>query len=148
MKQAHTLHYFKPRQCVIYSLSHHRLQLFHTSNEASQKWPYPPHAWSAGPFRIPLLKPKGFPRWFSGEEPACQFRRCRRHGFRCWVGMIPWRRKWQPTPVFLPGESHGQRRLAGYHSWGSKESDMTKHECLIEVMFYNFCSSLFLAINY
>ena len=42
-----------------------------------------------------------------------------------WVGKIPWRRKWQPAPVFLPGESHGQRSLAGYSLWGQghKESD-------------------------
>ena len=39
---------------------------------------------------------------------------------------IPWRRKWQPTPVFLPGEFHGQRSLAGYSPWGRKESDMTE----------------------
>ena len=37
----------------------------------------------------------------------------------------PWRRKWQPTPVFLPGKCHGQRSLAGYSPWGCKESDMT-----------------------
>ena len=43
-----------------------------------------------------------------------------------WVGKIPWRRKWQPTPVFLPGEFHGQRTLAGYSPWGRKESDMTE----------------------
>ena len=47
-------------------------------------------------------------------------------GFNPWVGNIPWRRKWQPTPVFLPGESHGQRSLAGYSPWGCKESDMTE----------------------
>ena len=40
----------------------------------------------------------------SGKEPACQCRRCERHGFDSWVRKIPWRRKWQPTPVFLPGE--------------------------------------------
>ena len=42
------------------------------------------------------------------------------------VRKIPWRRKWQPTPVFLPGESHGQRSLAGYSPWGHKELDMTE----------------------
>ena len=42
------------------------------------------------------------------------------------VGKIPWRREWQPTPVFLPGEFHGQRSLAGYGLWGHKESDMTE----------------------
>ena len=43
-----------------------------------------------------------------------------------WVRNIPWRREWQPTPVFLPGESHGQRSLAGYSPWGQKESDTTE----------------------
>ena len=41
-------------------------------------------------------------------------------------GKSPWRRAWQPTPVFLPGESHEQRRLVGYSSWGQKESDTTE----------------------
>ena len=42
------------------------------------------------------------------------------------LGRFPWRRKWQPTPVFLPGESHGQRSLVGYSLWGCKESDTTE----------------------
>ena len=42
------------------------------------------------------------------------------------LGRFPWRRKWQPTPVFLPGESHGQRNLAGYSPWGHKESHTTE----------------------
>ena len=45
--------------------------------------------------------------------------------FAPWVGKIPWRRKWQPTPVFLPEESHGQRSLGGYSPWGRKEPDTT-----------------------
>ena len=45
---------------------------------------------------------------------------CRRPGFDPWVGKIPWRREWQPTPLFLPGEFHGQRRLVGYSPWGCK----------------------------
>jgi len=49
---------------------------------------------------------------FRGKEPACKCRRCKRQGFDLWVGKIPWRRAWQPTAVFLPGESHGQRSLA------------------------------------
>ena len=53
-----------------------------------------------------------------GKESACQCRRCRRHRFDPWVGKTPWRRKWQPTPVFLPGKFHGQRSLAGYGPWG------------------------------
>ena len=51
---------------------------------------------------------------------------CRRPGFDPWVGKIPWRRKWQPTPIFLPGKSHGQRSLAGYSPWGHKELDMSE----------------------
>ena len=43
-----------------------------------------------------------------------------------WVGKIPWRREWQPTPVFLPGEIHGQRNLAGYSLWSHKELSMTE----------------------
>ena len=45
---------------------------------------------------------------------------------RSLFGKISWRRKWQPTPVFLPGKSHGQKSLAGYSPWGHKESDMTE----------------------
>ena len=45
-------------------------------------------------------------------------------GFNTWVRKIPWSRKWQPTPVFLPGESHGQRSLVYYSTCGHKESDM------------------------
>ena len=48
----------------------------------------------------------GLPRWCCGQETARQCRRLKRHGFNPWVGKIPWRRAWQPTPVFLPGESH------------------------------------------
>jgi len=62
----------------------------------------------------------------SAEEPACQCRRPKRCGFDLWVGKIPWRRAWQSIPVFLPGESHGQRSLVGYSPWGRKELDMTE----------------------
>ena len=51
---------------------------------------------------------------------------CRRSGFNTWVRKILWRRKWQPTPVFLPGESHRQRSLVGYNPWSHKELDMIK----------------------
>ena len=49
-----------------------------------------------------------------------------RAGFDPWVGKIPWRRKWQSTPVLLPGKSHGQRSLVGYSPWGRKELDTTE----------------------
>ena len=50
----------------------------------------------------------------------------RRRRFDPWVRKIPWKRKWQPTPVFLPGKFYGQRSLAGYGPWGHRESDMTE----------------------
>ena len=57
------------------------------------------------------------------KQSACQYRRLK---FDPWVRKIPQRREWQPTPVFLPGESHGQRSLMGYSPWGGKELDMTE----------------------
>ena len=60
----------------------------------------------------------GFPGGTSGEESACQSRGHKRHGFDPWIRKIPWRRKWQPTLVFLPGESNGQRSLVGSSPWG------------------------------
>ena len=66
------------------------------------------------------LRIRESPSWgLSGKEPACQHRRCR---LDPWVGKIPWRRKWQPTPVLLPGKSHGQRSLAGCSPWGCKRA--------------------------
>ena len=55
------------------------------------------------------------------KKPACE-----RPRFNPWVRKIPWRRKRQPTPVFLPGKSHGQRSQVGYSPWGCKESDTTE----------------------
>ena len=55
----------------------------------------------------------GFPGGASGKEPACKCRRHKRYGFDIWVGKIPWRKKQQPTPVFLPEKFYGQRSLAG-----------------------------------
>ena len=58
---------------------------------------------------------------------GCQRRRHRRHRFDSWGGKIPWRRKWQSTPVFLPGKFPGQRSLVGYYSSrGHKELGMTE----------------------
>ena len=61
----------------------------------------------------------------SSKEPACKGRRQKRRRFNPWVGKIPWRRAWQPTPVLLPGESHGQRSLAGYSARGHEKLDTT-----------------------
>ena len=72
------------------------------------------------------LRIMGLPRWCSGKIPTCQCRRLQRHGFNPSVGKIPWRRKWTPTPVFLPVKFHGQKSLVGYSLWCRKESDMTE----------------------
>ena len=69
---------------------------------------------------------KGFPRGTHGKELAGQCRKYKRCGFDAWVRKILWRGAWHPTPVFLPGESHGQRSLAGYGPYGREELDRTK----------------------
>ena len=62
----------------------------------------------------------------------------RRPGFDAWLRKIPWRRKWQPTPVHLPGKSRGQRSLVGYSPWGRRESDTAErhhfhfHVCVLQ----------------
>ena len=64
--------------------------------------------------------------WFPGARWASICLQCGRPGFDPWVGKIPWRRQWHPTPALLPGKSHGQRSLVGYSPWGRKESDTTE----------------------
>ena len=66
------------------------------------------------------IRTTSFPGGASGKEPTCQCRRLKRCKFGPWVWKIPWRRAWQPTAVFLPGESHGQRSLEGYSPWGCR----------------------------
>ena len=66
------------------------------------------------------------------------------------VGKIPWRRKWQPTPVLLPGKSHGQRSLVGYSPWGRQESDTTERLYLLtylETWFYCGCVRVGLVLS-
>ena len=71
------------------------------------------------------VKVMGFPGGASGKEPISQCRRHRRCRFDPWLGKIRWRKEWQPTPVFLPGEPYEQS-LVGYSPWGCKESDTTE----------------------
>ena len=66
--------------------------------------------------KTPTLSPGGA----SGKESTCQCRRPKRWGLNPWVGKVPWRRAWQLTPVFLPGESDGQRSLVGYSPLGRR----------------------------
>ena len=69
-------------------------------------------------------------QWLRSKESTCQCRKCKKCGFDPWVLKIPWRMKWQPTPVFLPGKVHGQRSLEGYSPWGCKvgHSSVTKQQ--------------------
>jgi len=67
-------------------------------------------------------QPLVFPGGLDGKESACNAG----EGLNPWVRKILWRREQQSTPVFLPGEFHGQRSLAGYSPWGYKKSDMTE----------------------
>ena len=76
----------------------------------------------------------GFPSGASGKESACQCRRLKKHRLKHWVGKIPWRRAWPPTPVLLPGEFRGQRSLVGYNPWGHKESDKTEHIFTVSII--------------
>ena len=82
--------------------------------------------WSLQPICREETLRNGFPGGTSGKEPACQCKRRKRHGFDPCFGKIPWRKAWQPIPVFLPGESYGLKSLAGYSPQCHKESDRTE----------------------
>ena len=84
------------------------VQILSLRDPAFSSSDYMPRSGIAGPFGK-----SGFPSGASGQESACQHQRRKRFGFDPWVGKIPWRRAWQPTPEFLPGESHGLRSLVG-----------------------------------
>ena len=74
-----------------------------------------------------VMNSVSFPGGANGKKKTnSQHRRYKRHQFHPWGQKIPWRRAQQPTPVFLPGESHGQKSQAGYSLWGHKELDMTE----------------------
>jgi len=73
-----------------------------------------------------LLLLKGLPKWHSGKDLTCQWRRHKRCGFNPSVRMMPWSRKWQPAPVCLTGKFNEQRSLVGYGPWDQEKSDATK----------------------
>ena len=73
-----------------------------------------------------LWRTIGFPKWYSGKESACSARDARDWCSISGSGRSPWKRAWQPTPVFLPGKFHRQRSLAGCSPWGLKELDTTE----------------------
>ena len=88
-----------------------------------QTWEYKKFGFSMLNWRLPWwLKFKDFPGGSDSKESACNAGDL---GLIPGWGRFPWRRKWQPTPVFLPGESNGRKSLVGYSPWGCKESDAT-----------------------
>ena len=85
-----------------------------------QPWCTPFPVWNQSVVPCPVLTIASWPA-------TCQCRRHKGLGFNPWVGKIPWRQQWQPTPVFLPGKFHGQRSWAGYTPRGCKELDITEY---------------------
>ena len=85
----------------------------------------------------------GLPWWLSGKESAGNAEN---------LGAIPWRREWQPTPEFLPGEFHGHRSLEGYSPWGRKESDALKqlsmHKTIKQATACLSENKIFLSVNF
>ena len=91
---------------------------------------------------------EGLSRRLSGKESTCQCRKCRRLRFNHWLGKIPWRKRWQATPVFLPGEFHGQRSLVGtvhgvtksqtqLRDWTTKTTSEAFGKCFHICYFFN-----------
>ena len=83
------------------------------------------HRYSPSPCVFTYWKGLGNSLGFPGGSDDRVCLQCRRPRFDPWVRKISWRKEWLPTPVFLPGESHGQRNLAGYTPWSCTESDTT-----------------------
>ena len=91
---------------------------------------------------------QGFPGGARGKEPTCQCRRHKRCGFNSWVQKISFRRAWQPTSVFLPGKSHGQRSLVSYTVHGVTKSLtqlkwLSMHACICVCMCVCMCVCVF-----
>ena len=84
-------------------------------------------------FTSPFLL--GLPRWLSDQESTCQCRTHRRLRFDPWVRKIPRRKKWQPTSVFLPGESHGQRSLSSCQFSCQASLSITNSRSLLKLMY-------------
>ena len=127
--------------CLFIQTLNNKAKMMHFEKITTSTWPElflpsqnSPHFRASGlrppmPLRVLLVTIYGWlfpwarlPWWLSGKESTCQCRRC---GFEPRVKKIPWRRKWQPIPVFLPEKPYRLRSLAGYSPWVSKDSDMT-----------------------
>ena len=106
--------------------SSRRLQIDQCYSSREGEW-----TWKSNAQSSIFLMPTGLQASGSADkESTCQCRRLRRYEFDPWVRKIPWRRKWQPTPIFLPGKSHGQRSLASYTPWGHKARHLPQGELM------------------
>ena len=105
---------------VVYSISLHRETLWEGSSA------FLPSSEAIDSESLVSTDSAGASGGTSDKEPTCQCRRHKRCEFDPWVEKIPWRRAWQPTPVILPGESHGPGILTGYGPKEHKESDTTE----------------------
>ena len=91
----------------------------------------------------------GLPRWRSGKESDCYCRKHRRTAFNPWIRKIPWRGKWQPRPVFLPGKFHGQMSLAGtVHGVAKSQTRLSNWECTHIYAYMHIICICSICINY
>ena len=90
-------------------------------------------------FVLSLYPHHGFPGGSDSKEPTCYSE----DQIDPWVRKIPWRREWQPTPVFFPRESHGQKSLAGYSPWGYKNVNMTEQLTLLLFLYHQIGKTMF-----
>ena len=141
LKTEHTLRWLQPLvtpwQCGFERVPCHWIPSFnHPPSCHFNSSPFllapPPFSLSCGRrclLRIPVIHLAHIKHLLWASQGAWWQRICLqwgKPGFDSWVGKIPWKRAWQPTPISLPGESHGQRRLVGCSPWGSRESDTTE----------------------
>ena len=99
------------------------LTVFKASFRKIPVWIWISNVFTVGMWEVLIAVSSGLPWWLSGKESSCNAGDAGDLGMIPWVGKIPWRRKWQPTSVFLPGKSHGQRNQADHSPWGHKELD-------------------------
>ena len=98
-------------------------------------------------FNVNLIYILDFPGSTVVKNLPASAGRCKRHGFNPWVGKIFWRKKWQPTLVFLPGKFYGQRNLVGYSLWGHRELDTSEHTCIQHTPYEQIAPSCFFSLH-
>ena len=102
------------------------LTVFKASFRKIPVWIWFSNFFTVGMWEILIAVSPGLPWWLCSKESTCNAGDAGDLGVIPWVGKIPWRRKWQPTSVFLPGKSHGERGQVDRSPWGHKESDTTE----------------------